>query len=138
MRLFLVGLVALIVGGLAGWAPVYLELRDAKIQAAAAEEGLQSELAAAQKRLAVSAIHSRLAILLDEVNRGELDQAQRTSTALYDQVEGALALLEDGDDKRRLLTLKETRDDVTAKLAVGDAGVAQPLERLMRLLSASL
>lgn len=138
MRLFLVGLVALAIGAIAGWTPVYLQLRDAEAQAVATEERLQGELAEAQRKLSISAIHSRLATLLGEVNRGEFEQAQRSSTALYDQVDGALASLEDGDDRRRLLTLKETRDDVTAQLAVADPAVAQPLERLLGLIGASL
>jgi hypothetical protein len=138
MRLFLVGFVALVVGLAIGAAPLYLQLRDAEAQAAATEERLQGELAQTQRKLAVSSIHSRLAILLDEVNRGEFEQAQRTSTALYDLVDGTLASLEDGDDRRRLLTIKETRDDVTAKLAVADATVAQTLQRLFDLIKASL
>lgn len=138
MRLFLVGLVALLLGALAGWTPLYLQLRDTEAQAAATEARLQGELAGAQRKLALSQIHSRLAILLAEVRAGELEQAQRSSTALYDQVDGVLASLEEGDDKRRLLTVKETRDEVTAKLAVGDATVMQPLERLFGLIGASL
>ena len=138
MRLFLVGFVALIVGLLAGWTPAYLQLRDVEAQAAANEERLQADLSEAQRKLAVSSVHSRLAILLSEVREGNFEQAQRTSTTLYDQVDGTLASLPDGDDKRRLLTLKETRDEVTAKLAVGDESVAQPLERLFGLLRASL
>lgn len=138
MRLFLTGLVALLVGLLAGWTPMYLRLQDAETQAAATEERLQGELAETQHKLAISQIHSRLAILLAEVREGSFEQAQHTSTRLYDQVDGALASLEDGDDKRRLLTLKETRDDVTAKLAVGDATVTQSLDRLFRLIGASL
>jgi hypothetical protein len=138
MRLFLVGLVALIVGLAIGATPLYLRLRDAEAQAAATEDRLQGELAQSQRRLAISSIHSRLAILLGQVNRGEFEQAQRTSTELYDLVDGTLASLEDGDDRRRLLTIKETRDDVTAKLAVSDGAVAQTLQRLFDLLGSSL
>ena len=138
MRLFLVGLVALVVGLIAGALPLYVRARNAEAQAAAMEERLQGELAQAQRALAISNVHSRLAILLSQVRRGEFEPAQRTSTDLYDRVDGALASLEDGDDKRRLLTLKETRDEVTAKLAVADVSVAQTLERLFDLLGASL
>ena len=138
MRLFLVGLVALIVGLLIGWTPLYLKLSDAEAQAIATEERLQSELALSQRRLAISSIHSRLAILRMQVQTGELELAQQTSTALYDQIDGVLASIEDGDDKRRLLTLKETRDEVTAKLAVADATVLSTLDRLFTLLGASL
>jgi hypothetical protein len=138
MRLFLVGLVALVVGLIAGASPLYLRARNAETQAAAMEERLQGELAQLQRALGISNVHSRLAILLSQVRRGEFEPAQRTSTDLYDRVDGALASLEDGDDRRRLLTLRETRDEVTAKLAVADVSVAQTLERLFELLGASL
>jgi hypothetical protein len=138
MRLFLVGLVALIVGLLAGAAPLYLQLRAVESQAAEAEEQLQRQLAETQRNLAISDVHSRLAMLLMHVQRSEFTQAQQASTGLYDRVDGALASLEEGDDRRRLLTLKDTRDEVTAKLAVADASVAQTLERLFTLISASL
>ena len=138
MRLFLVGLVALIVGLLAGWTPMYFKLSDAESQASAMEERLQGELAQAQRNLAISSIHSRLAILRDQVRTGEFELAQRTSTALYDRIDGVLASIEDGDDKRRLLTIKETRDDVTAKLAVADVSILETLDRLSTLLGSSL
>ena len=138
MRLFLVGLVALLVGFLLGWTPLYLELKDAQETAAATEERLQAELSEAQRRLAVSTIHSRLAILRSQVAAEDFQLAQQTSTAMYDQVDGALASLEAGDDQRRLLTIKETRDEVTAKLAVADASVLSILDRLFSLLGSSL
>jgi hypothetical protein len=138
MRMLLVGLVAVIVGLLAGAVPLYMQLRDLEASSAAAEEQMQIELAQSQRRLAISSIHSKLAILASEVRAGEFENAQRTSTMLYDQVDGVLASLDDGDDKRRLLTIKETRDEVTAKLAVADPAILQALDRLFTLLGASL
>lgn len=138
MRTFLVGFVALIIGLLGGAAPMYLDLRTERAQAEATEARLQADLAQAQRALAITTIHSRLATLISQVQRGEFSEAQASSTDLFNRVEGALASLEEGDDHRRLLTLKETRDEVTAKLAVGDTTVTQTLDRLFTLIGASL
>ncbi|MEZ5365877.1 MAG: hypothetical protein R2748_26980 [Bryobacterales bacterium] len=138
MRLVLVGLVCLLVGLLAGWAPAYFKQAEFEKQAMATEEKLLGEISEVQQKLAISQIHSKLAILESQVRKGDFSLAQATSTKLYDQIDGALTAIPEGDDKRRLLTIKDTRDDVTAKLAVGDSSVLETIDRLFTLLSASL
>lgn len=138
MKTFLVALVALLVGALAGYAPMYLNLREARAQAEAAEQQLTMERDQARQELAVSNLHSRLGILLMQVRAADFAGARQTSTKLYDGVNAAIEASANADDERRLRTIAETRDQVTAALALNDPAIEETIWRLFELLSASL
>ena len=129
---------ALLVGALAGYTPMYLNLRDARAQAEAAEQQLMMERDQARQGLAVSNLHSRLGILLTQVRAADFAGARQTSTKLYDGVNAAIEASSDADDERRLRTIAATRDQVTAALALNDPGIEETIWRLFELLSASL
>ena len=50
----------------------------------------------------------------------------------------AIEAAENADDERRLRTIAETRDQVTAALALNDPAIEETIWRLFALLSASL
>ncbi|MBI1358594.1 MAG: hypothetical protein GC160_30020 [Acidobacteria bacterium] len=131
-------LIAFVLGALVTAAPLYLQLRDAQQQAAAQAERLQAELGMARSRLAISSIHSRLGLLAAAVRSGDFAAAKTLSGPLYDDAAQAAESSEDADDQRRLKTLVETRDAVTAALATEDASILPRLEQLFQLLAASL
>jgi hypothetical protein len=138
MKTFAFVAAALLVGALAGYAPMYLNLRDARAQAEAAEQQLTMERDLARQELAISNLHSRLGILLMQVRAADFAGARQTSTNLYDAVNAAIETSGDADDERRLRTIAETRDQVTAALALNDPAIEETIWRLFGLLSASL
>lgn len=138
MTIFKYVLVALLVGAAAGFIPMYLQLSDAQTKAAETEERLTTELAASRDRLTLSSIHSQLGVLFLQVRESDFEAARTTSTRLFNSIDEALETVEDADDQRRLRTVVETRDQVTAALALNDPLIADTLERLFALLSASL
>jgi hypothetical protein len=138
MAIFKYVLAALLVGGAAGFIPMYLQLNDARSQAEATESRLIMELVESKTDLAVSNLHSQLGVLLMQVRGADFDAARKTSTRLYNGIDDALEVVEDADDQRRLRTLVETRDQVTAALALNDGTVVETLDRLFGLLSASV
>ena len=129
---------ALLIGALAGYLPMYLNLRDARAEAEATEQQLTMERDQARQELSISNLHSRLGILLMQVRAADFAAARQTSTNFYDGVNAAIAATEDADDERRLRTIAETRDQVTAALALNDPAIEETIWRLFGLLSASL
>lgn len=138
MRTFAFIAGALLIGILAGYAPLYLELRDVRAQAEAAEQQLTIERDLARKQLAMSALHSQMGVLLMQIRSADFAAARETSTKLYDGVNQAIESAENADDERRLRTVAETRDQVTAALALNDPAIEETIWRLFGLLSASL
>lgn len=138
MTIFKYVLVALLVGASAGFIPMYLQLSDAQTTAAETEERLTMELEASRASLTLSSIHSQLGVLFLQVRESDFETARATSTALFNSIDEALETIENADDQRRLRTVMETRDQVTAALALNDPTIADTLERLLALLSASL
>lgn len=138
MKVFQFVAAALLVGGAVGFIPTYLQLREAQTQAQTVEQQLTVERDEAQSRLRLSSIHSRLGILLTQVRRSEFEAARQTSTQMFDEVNAALEVTENADDQRRLQTIKQLRDQVTAALALNDPAVLNDLEQSFDLLSASL
>jgi hypothetical protein len=138
MKTFAFVAVALLVGALAGYAPMYIDLRDARAQAEAAEQQLTIERDQARQELAISDLHSKLGILLMQVRAADFAGGRQTSTKLYDGVNAAIEVSGDADDERRLRTIAETRDQVTAALALNDPAIEETIWRLFGLLSASL
>ena len=98
-------------------------------QLEATEERLVSDLATAREDLVVSDIHSRLGLLVTTVRQSDFEAARELSTQLYDETEGALLVVADADAKRRLQTLAQTRDEVTAALALNEPQALDTLER---------
>jgi ribosomal protein L9 len=129
---------AFLIGALAGYAPMYLQLRDARAQAEMTAQQLTTERDAARKQLAMSSLHNQMGILLTEIRSADFAAARETSTKLYDSVNQAIPSAENADDERRLRTIAETRDQVTAALALNDPAIEQTVWRLFALLSASL
>jgi hypothetical protein len=125
---------ALLIGALAGYAPMYLELREVRAQAEATEQ----QLAMARRDLAMSTLHSQMGVLLTQIRNSDFAAARETSTKLYDGVSQAIESSENADDERRLRTIMETRDQVTAALALNDPAIEETIWRLFGLLSASL
>jgi hypothetical protein len=138
MRTFTFVLAALIIGAIAGFAPMYLELRDARQSAQATKEQLTMERDEARQGLAISTLHSQMGVLLTQVRAADFAAARQTSTKLYDGVSAAIESTQNADDERRLRTIAETRDQVTAALALNDPAIEETLWRLFALLSASL
>lgn len=133
---FVVG--ALLVGALAGYAPLYLQLRDVRAQAEATQQQLTMERDQARKDLAMSNLHSQMGVLLTEIRASNFAAARTTSTKLYDGVSAAIESTGNTDDERRLRTIAETRDQVTAALALNDPAIEETIWSLFGLLSASL
>jgi len=129
---------ALLIGALAGYVPMYLNLRDVRAQAEAKEQQLTMERDQARKELAISSLHSQMGVLLTQVRAADFPGARQTSTKLYDGVSEALESTENADDQRRLRTIVETRDQVTAALALNDPAIEETIWQLFGLLSASL
>ena len=129
---------ALLVGVLAGYVPMYLKLRNARAQAEATEQQLAMERDEARANLALSSLHSDMGVLLTQIRNADFDAARSTSTKLYNGVAEAIEAAENADDERRLRTIAETRDQVTAALALNDPAVEQTIWPLFELLSASL
>jgi hypothetical protein len=133
---FVVG--ALLIGALGGYAPMYLNLRDVRAQAEAKEQQLTMERDQARKELAISNLHSQMGVLLTQIRSSDFAAARGTSTKLYDGVRAAIESTENTDDERRLRTIAETRDQVTAALALNDPAIEATIWPLFGLLSASL
>ena len=129
---------ALLIGALGGYAPLYLELRDVRAHAEATEQQLTMERDEARQELAMSTLHSQMGVLLTQVRAADFAAARETSTKLYDGVRQAIESAENADDERRLRTIAETRDQVTAALALNDPAIEETIWRLFGLLSASL
>ena len=129
---------ALLIGALAGYAPMYLELREVRAQAEATEQQLTMERDLARRQLAMSNVHSQMGVLLIQIRTSDFAAARGTSTKLYDGVSEAIESSENADDERRLRTILETRDQVTAALALNDPAIEETVWRLFGLLSASL
>ena len=138
MKTFVFVAAALLIGALAGYLPMYLNLRDARAQAEATEQQLTMERDQARQELAISNVHSRLGILLMQVRAADFAAARETSTNFYDGVNAAIEATANADDERRLRTVAETRDQVTAALALNDPAIEETIWRLFGLLSASL
>lgn len=138
MRTLKIVLASLIVGAAVGFIPLYMQLREVRAQLETTEERLNAELAVAREDLILSDTHSRLGLLITRVRQSDFEKARGTSTQLYDQAEQALLIVEDADTQRRLRTLTDTRDDVTAALALNDPRALDTLERLFVLLGDSL
>lgn len=133
---FVIG--AFLIGALAGYAPMYLQLRDARAQAQASEQQLTMERDQLRKELAISNLHSQLGVLLTQIRRSDFNAARATSTRFYDGVNAAIESTDNTDDERRLRTIAETRDQVTAALALNDPAIEATIWPLLELLSASL
>ena len=133
---FVVG--ALLIGALAGYVPQYLELRDVRAQAEASEQQLTMERDLAREQLAISNLHSQLGVLLMQVRAADFTTARETSTKVFDGVAAAIESVGNADDERRLRTIAESRDQVTAALALNDPAIEETIWRLFGLLSASL
>lgn len=133
---FVVG--AFLIGALAGYAPLYWELRDVRAQAETTAQQLTMERDEARKELAISNLHSQMGVLLAQIRNSDFAAARGTSTKLYDSVRAAIEATENADDERRLRTIAETRDQVTAALALNDPAIEQTIWPLFGLLSASL
>ena len=129
---------ALLVGALAAYTPLYLQLRDVRSQAEATEQQLTMERDQARKQLAMSTLHSQMGVLLTQIRASDFAAASGTSTKLYDGVNGTIESVENTDDERRLRTIAGTRDQVTAALALNDPAIEQTIWPLFELLSASL
>lgn len=129
---------ALLVGALAAYTPMYLQLRDVRSQAEATEQQLTMERDQARKQLAMSTLHSQMGVLLTQIRASDFAAAGGTSTKLYDGVSAAIESAENTDDERRLRTIAGTRDQVTAALALNDPAIEQTIWPLFELLSASL
>lgn len=138
MKTFAFVVAALLIGALGGYVPAYLELRDVRAQSEAAEQQLTMERDQARRELAISNLHSQLGVLLTQVHSSDFAAARETSTKLYDGVGAAIESTENADDERRLRTVVETRDQVTAALALNDPAVEETIWNLFGLLSASL
>ncbi len=138
MRILKYVLASLIAGGAIGFIPTYLQLRDARAQQTATAEQLNAELAEVREDLVLSDIHSRLGLLIQHVRQDNFVRAQALSTRLYDEIDQAMLVVADADAKRRLQTLAQTRDQVTAALARNEPQSLETLERLFGLLGGSL
>lgn len=138
MRILKFVLAGLIAGGAIGFIPTYLQLREARVQLEQTQENLSARIAEQSRLLAVSQVHSRLGLLASAARSEDFPKAQSLSTKLYDSVDAAAELVEDSDAKRRLLTLRQTRDQVTASLARADPTIADTLDRVFVLLGDSI
>ncbi len=138
MKTFVLVVGALLVGALAGYVPMYLDLRDARAQAQATEQQLTMERDEARKGLAISNLHSQMGILLMQVRAADFAAARQTSTKLFDGVNAAIESAANANDERRLRTIAETRDQVTAALTLNDPAIEETIWKLFGLLSASL
>lgn len=138
MKPFVLVVGALLIGALAGYLPQYLELRDVRAQAEANEQQLTMERDLAREQLALSNLHSQLGVLLMQVRAADFTTARETSTKVFDGVAAAIESVGNADDERRLRTIGESRDQVTAALALNDPTIEETIWRLFGLLSASL
>jgi hypothetical protein len=128
----------LLIGAIAGYAPMYFSLREVRTQAQEESQRLTMERDKAIQELGISNVHSQMGILLMQVRAADFAVARQTSTKLYDGVNAAIEASPDADDERRLRTIAETRDQVTAALALNDPAIEETIWRLFGLLSASL
>ena len=138
MKTFRNAAIALLAGALLGFVPTYLQLRDARAQGVAAEERMQADISALHERAVVSDVHSRLGLLLVRLQQGDFDGARSLSTRVFDDASQAADQVEDRDAKRRLATVGESRDSVTAGIAQSDPATTDTVSRLFELLGGSL
>ncbi len=138
MKSVLFVLAAFVVGAIVGYVPASLELGEVQEQAQATEDQLTAELEDARGELMMSSIHSKLGILWNRVRQADFESAGAVSTELFDEIDAALDHIDDPDDERRLRTAAEARDEITAALALTDPAIEETIERLFRLVSASL
>ena len=120
-------LIGFILGLAVGFVPSYMNWRAAR-----------SVIDEIEPRLAISDAHSRLAILYAHTEAGDWNPAGKASTEAFDAVDGLLDTVEDPQTKRRLLTAAQSRDEITAGVAVADGKVVSDLRRLVLLLAESL
>ena len=130
--------IAFVAGLVVAATPLYLQLRDLEQRSSAETERLRIELGQAQSKLTVSSIHSQLGLLAATVRSGDFAAARPLSGRFYDAAAKAAASVEHPDARRRLLTLVETRDQVTAALATEDPLIVARLDQLFQLLAGSL
>ena len=91
MNRFKLFLVALLIGLLVGFVPVYLNSRDASKRASAAQQKLEADLARLQQQVRLLQLHAQLGMLLHEVEEKNFGQAKLRSTRFFD------SLSEDGN-----------------------------------------
>jgi len=119
LKLFLV---ALVLGLLVGFVPIYLNSRGASQQAAATQQRLEADVAALQGRVGLLQLHSQLGMLLREVEQQNFGQAKLRSTRFFDSLSEAASASE-GNVREELVAIGMSRDQVTSGIAQADAEV---------------
>ena len=100
-------LIGFVVGLAVGFVPSYMNWRAAR-----------TVIDDIEPRFAISEVHSRLSILYAYTEAGQWNPAGTASTEAFDAVDSLLDTVEDPETKRRLLTAAQSRDEITAGVAV--------------------
>lgn len=129
MKKFLVLVIALGVAFLAGYIPEYLQVQELKQQSAAAQEKLQSRIAALETKYEVAQIHSRLGMLILQVEQKNFGDSLKISTALFDQIAASLPTISDAASRQVLSDLSKQRDAITSALTSGSPDAAGKLKQ---------
>jgi hypothetical protein len=124
---FLLALIMLVVGFLAGFLLEYSGAREARQQAAATGTQLQ----ACQSSMQLSDIRDKAALMYLEATKKNYGTAGQYASQLFDQVQKAANATQNDSIRNTLHGMLSNRDKITADLAQGNAAVVDELQPVL-------
>ena len=118
-KIIVVG-VLLIVAFLAGFLPSYSKGKR-----------LENELREARQQNSLAQLRDLACLAYLQASERDYGLAAGTSTRLFDRIRAAVNQMPDSSGRKPLEDLLGVRDQITAKLAKGDAGVLNDLQALL-------
>lgn len=131
-----VAFVAVLVGFLLGFGPMYMRLQQAEKSGEVTQSRLEAEVKVLGSQLKMSQLHSQLGMLLMEVEQKNFGTAKQQSTEFFNRLEDVATEQHANEVGQMLEGIIQSRDEITAGLATADGEVESTLRNLYEELAA--